>query len=62
MHFMLLLTPDLCSEGNFNLFKTGGLSLNLKFGKVREDTIEVIIYTESDKVIEINKHRKVIIN
>ena len=53
------ISPDLCSSDHFNLLKTGNLVLDLSFETNLTNSVTLIVYTEFDNMIEINKSRKV---
>jgi hypothetical protein len=55
------LTPGLCSDSTYNLIKTGPVCLKVKFAEKVKDIIKVVLYLESDKVIEINKLRNILV-
>ena len=56
------LTPDLSSScsSHFSLVKRGTLRLGLRFGVGLPATVNVVVYSEFDNVIEVTKDRNVI--
>jgi hypothetical protein len=58
--FAFDLTPDKANGANFNLSKTGNLTIEFKFKEELKSGVYLIIYRETDRVIEINKERQVI--
>ncbi|XP_033107266.1 uncharacterized protein F54H12.2-like [Anneissia japonica] len=51
--FAFDLTPDLSNSGHFNLIKRGNIRLEIQFATALTETINVIIYSEFDSLIEI---------
>ncbi|XP_071948941.1 uncharacterized protein F54H12.2-like [Antedon mediterranea] len=60
--FAFDLTPDLSSSGHFNLIKHGNIRLEIQFATALVETINVIVYSEFDSLIEIDKSRNVILD
>jgi hypothetical protein len=61
--FAFDLTPDMCNMEHFSLYKDGSLDLEFTFDKVPENiSVTAIIYCEFDKVLELNKYRKPLID
>ena len=54
------LTADLGDEENFSLMRQGSVRLVLKFGQALATTVTVVVYTEFENVIEIDRNRNVI--
>jgi hypothetical protein len=54
------LTPDLGEDDHFNLIKEGNVRVDMKFGAVLPNTINVIVYAEFENIIEIDRSRNVI--
>jgi len=54
------LTPDLSEGDTFNLTRTGGVRIGMKFGKALEKTITVIAFAEFENIIEIDRNRSVV--
>ncbi|XP_035233536.1 uncharacterized protein F54H12.2-like [Stegodyphus dumicola] len=54
------LSPDLCDGEHMNLIKHSNLRLEMKFRAPLSQTISVIVYSEFENIIEINKSRTVI--
>ena len=54
------LTPDLSECDSFNLTRSGGVRLAMKFGAALTGTITVITFAEFENVIEIDKHRNTV--
>ena len=52
------LTPDLAEGGHFNLLRQGNVRLELKFGVGLVETANVIVYSEFENIIEIDKQLK----
>ena len=57
-----ILLSDLCSGEHLDLTKKGNLSINLGFASAFKVNVNIIIYTEYQQVIEIDKNRKVILD
>jgi hypothetical protein len=60
--FAFDLTSDLCSGEHLDLTKKGNLSINLGFASALKVNVNIVIYTEYQQVIEIDKNRKVILD
>jgi hypothetical protein len=61
--FCFDLTPDLSSSAQYwSVQRTGNMSINLRFGKELPHNITVIVYSEFDNLIEIDKFRNVIVD
>ena len=58
------LTPDLAanSDSHFNLIKHGSVRIELRFEDTLNETLNCIIYTEYDSVLEIDQSRQVSID
>ena len=58
------LTPDLSANSNahWNLVKTGSVRLELRFGKVLSHSVNCVVYTEYDNVLEIDSSRQIIMD
>jgi hypothetical protein len=54
------LTPDLSEGDTFNLTRTGGVRIGMKFSKALEKTITVIAFAEFENIIEIDRNRSVV--
>jgi len=54
------LTADLGDEESFNLMRQGSVRLVLKFGEAVAVTISVVVYTEFENVIDIDRNRNII--
>jgi len=54
------LTPDMNEDGHFNLMREGSVRLDLKFKTALPNTINVLVYSEFEHVIELNRNRDVI--
>ncbi|XP_054709203.1 uncharacterized protein F54H12.2-like [Uloborus diversus] len=54
------LSPDLCNGDHLNLIKHSNLRLEIKFSQPLSQTVCVLIFTEFDNVIEINKTRNIL--
>lgn len=54
------LSSSLCNGGHQELSKRGSLRLELEFQKALENTINIIVYSEFDNLINIDKYRNVI--
>ncbi len=54
------LSPDLCSGNHFDLVGTGTLKLDMSFSPGLTEGINVIVYMEYQKMIEINQQRAII--
>ena len=52
------LSPDPCSSDHFNIARDGSMDIELTFANVPKNTsVTAIVYSEFDKVMEINKKR-----
>ncbi|GFW69183.1 uncharacterized protein F54H12.2 [Trichonephila clavipes] len=58
--YLFDLSPDLCDGEHFNLIKHSNLRIELKFNKVLEQTVSLIVFAEFESLIEINKTRNVL--
>ncbi|KAK4881932.1 hypothetical protein RN001_005251 [Aquatica leii] len=58
------LTPDLSANANthWNLVKNGSLRIEVGFEDALSETINCLVYAEFDNVIEIDKHRNVMVD
>ncbi|GFV05733.1 uncharacterized protein F54H12.2 [Trichonephila clavipes] len=56
--YLFDLSPDLCDGEHFNLIKHSNLRIELKFNKVLEQTVSLIVFAEFESLIEINKNKK----
>ena len=56
------LTPDLDEAGHAQLIRQGTVSLNLKFAGALTNSVNVVVYGEFENIIEIDKHRQVIVD
>jgi hypothetical protein len=54
------LTPDLSETGSFNLTRSGGVRVGMKFSKALEKTITVVAFAEFENIIEIDRNRNVV--
>jgi len=52
--FCFDLSPDHCSGDHFELMKQGNLRVGLHFGQALANTVNLIVYTEFQNVIEID--------
>src|SRR6266851_1799017 len=58
--FILDLTPDLsAASGHFNLLKQGSMRLELRFNVALAQNVNVIIYGESENLIQIDSNRAI---
>jgi hypothetical protein len=53
------LTPDLSENDSFNLIRSGGVRLGMKFRSALAKTITIVAIAEFEKVIEIDRNRNV---
>ncbi|XP_071950809.1 uncharacterized protein F54H12.2-like [Antedon mediterranea] len=60
--FAFDLTPDLANAGHFNLIRQGNIRLEIQFSTALTETINILVYSEFDSIIEIDKSRNVIID
>ncbi|GBO14423.1 hypothetical protein AVEN_176722-1 [Araneus ventricosus] len=58
--FAFNLSPDLRNEDHLNLIKHSNLRLEIKFTEALPQTICMLIYSEFDNVIEINRTRNIL--
>jgi hypothetical protein len=54
------LTPDLSENDSFNLTRSGGVRVGMKFSKALEKTITVVAFAEFENIIEIDRNRNVV--
>ena len=54
------MIPDMSEVGTFQLIKQGNLRLEIHFADPFPATISVVLYTEFDNVIEIDRNRQVL--
>ena len=54
------MIPDMSEVGTFQLIKQGNLRLEIHFADPLPATISVVLYTEFDNVIEIDRNRQVL--
>jgi len=58
--FCFDLTPDLSNDGHYNLIKKGNLRLELQFAKALPQSINVLILSEFENLIEVDNQRNVL--
>lgn len=58
--FCFDLTPDQCTGDHFELIKPGNLRVELHFAEPLANTVNLIIYAESESLIEIDSNRNVL--
>lgn len=57
------LTPDLsCNDQHWNLIKSGTLRTEIRFSEPLPNTVTLIVFAEFDNIIEVDKHRNIIID
>ena len=56
------LTPDLDETGCYHVVKRGNIRLELKFGQGLPAPVNVVIYSEFDSSIQIDKNRAIFTN
>lgn len=54
------LTPDMSEDGYFNLSRDGNVRLELKFSEGLPGTVNVVIYSEFEHCLELDRHKTVI--
>ena len=54
------LTPDGCDGGCFHLVQKGNLRIEIHFATALAQTVNVVVYGESEAVLEIDKNRNII--
>ena len=54
------LTPDACDGGCFHLVRKGNLRIEIYFAAALAQTVNVVVYSEFEAVLEIDKGRNVI--
>ena len=54
------LTPDACDGGCFHLVQKGNLRIEIHFSAPLAQTVNVVVYGESEAVLEIDKGRNII--
>ena len=57
--FCFDLTPDLGENDHFSLIKSGSVRVNLTFADPLPQTVNVIVYSEFQNVLEIDRNRNV---
>jgi hypothetical protein len=58
--FAFDFTPDMCSSDHFNLEKTGSITVAIEFSKAVNKSLTLIVFSEYDDIIYIDKNRQVI--
>ena len=56
------LTPDLDEAGCYHIIKKGNIRLEIKFGQGLDQPTNVVVYSEFDSAIKIDKNRAVLTN
>jgi hypothetical protein len=56
------LSPDLCTDQHFNLFKDGSLDLDIDLKDGLSSAVTILFYLEYDNIIEITKQRNVVVD
>ena len=56
------LSPDLSENEHFNLTRHGSVRLDMKFATALPHTVTVIVYAEFENIIEIDRHRNVVLD
>jgi hypothetical protein len=54
------LTPDLSENDSFNLVRSGGVRLGMKFSAPLERTITIVAFAELENLIEIDRNRNIV--
>jgi hypothetical protein len=54
------LTPDMSENESFNLARSGGVRVGMKFATALTQTITVVAYAEFENIIEIDRNRNVV--
>jgi hypothetical protein len=54
------LTPDLSECDSFNLTRSGGVRLAMKFSTALAKTITVVAFAEFENIIEVDRNRNVV--
>ena len=54
------LTPDACDRGCFHLVQKGNLRIDIHFAAALAQSVSVVVYSESEAVLEIDKNRNII--
>jgi hypothetical protein len=58
--FSFDLSPSLLDGEQFEMIRSGALSLELKFAQVLTETVQVLVYAELDSVLEIDRSRQIL--
>jgi hypothetical protein len=56
--FCFDLNPDISSSEHYSLLKDGSLEIEIKRAKPSDQSITLIVYTENDNILEINRIRE----
>ena len=56
--FCFDLNPDISSSEHYSLLKDGSLDLEINRLKPSSESIKLIVYTENDNILEINRLRE----
>ena len=56
------LTPDLDESGCYHILRRGNIRLELKFSQGLAGPVNVIVYSEFDSQIKIDKNRAILTN
>lgn len=60
--FCFDLSADSSDGGHLNLLKTGSVRLELQFQEPLANTVQLLVYSEWDSILEIDRSRNVILN
>ena len=58
--FAFDFTPDMCSSDHFNLEKTGSITVAIEFNKPVNKSLTLLVFSEYDDIIYIDKTRQVV--
>ncbi|XP_022088653.1 uncharacterized protein F54H12.2-like [Acanthaster planci] len=60
--FAFDLSPDLSSGSHFNLVKRNNMRLELKFAEALTTTVNVVVYSEFESILEVDESRNILID
>ena len=54
------LSPDLNGDDHFNLIKEGSIRIDVKFGTALPNTVNCIVHSEFENILEIDRNRSIL--